>query len=49
MFFFFIAIVREYCREVGILAGIDALVIPIDCLEFLHQRSNRTMHVAGLI
>ena len=44
-----VAVVREDRLQLRVLAGIGALVVPVDRLEFLHQRDDRAVHVAGLV
>ncbi len=36
MFFFLISVVGQNYREVGIFAGIDPLVLPVDRFQFFH-------------
>ena len=49
VFLLFVAIVSEDGLQLGILAGVDALVVPVDRLELFHQRNDRAMHVAGFV
>ena len=36
---------REYRPQFIVLAGVDALVVPVDGLEFFHQGDTGAMHV----
>ena len=47
--FFFVAVVRENFREFFVLAGVDALVVPVNGFQLFHQRRDRAVHVAGLV
>ena len=36
MLFFLVPVMREDCRKLGILRGVDALVVPVNGLELFH-------------
>ena len=45
VFFFLVAVVRKNSGKLFVLAGIDALVVPVDRFKLFHQRRNRAVHV----
>ena len=49
MLFLLVAVMREDRGEFLVLAGVDALVVPVDGLQFLHQRYDGPVHVPGLV
>jgi hypothetical protein len=42
-----VAIVREDALQLGIGAGVHALVVPVDGLELLDQRHDRAVEILG--
>jgi hypothetical protein len=40
-----VAVVRENRAKIGIGAGVDALVVPVDRLQLLDQRDDRAMEI----
>src|SRR3990172_3252889 len=49
VFLFLIAVMRKNGAQFGVLAGIDALVIPVNCFQLLHQGNNGAMHVTRFL
>jgi hypothetical protein len=43
-----VAIVREHRGELGVVAGVDALRVPIHRVELFDQRAQRAVHLARL-
>ena len=48
MLFLLVAIMLEDGAQFGIAGGLGALVVPVDGLEFLHQRDNGAVMVDDL-
>src|SRR5690349_7764867 len=49
MLLFFVAVVRENDLKLLILTCVHSLVVPIDGLQFLHQRYDRPVQIPGFI
>ncbi len=46
MFFFLVPVVGEICREARVFAGVNALLVSVDCLQFLHERGDSAVQVS---
>jgi hypothetical protein len=43
--FLFIAVVLEDATQIAVVSNVNALAVPVDGLEFLHERLNGASHV----
>lgn len=48
MLFLFVSVVRKNRPQVLVFARIDALVVPVNGLEFFHEGNYCSVHIAGL-